>query len=61
MENLIKKVLETYINKQVNLDSSAAREMITNDLMRAIVNYGGWHLNLGDFPKNKYKNDSKDV
>jgi hypothetical protein len=61
MEDLIKKVLKTYINKQLNLDSSATREMIANDLMKAIVNYGGWHLNLGTFPENKHKNAEKEL
>tara|TARA_B100000902_G_scaffold90429_1_gene94111 strand:- start:3540 stop:3713 length:174 start_codon:yes stop_codon:yes gene_type:complete len=56
LENVIRKVLKKYKGKQLNLDSSAAIENITTDLMKAIVN-DCHYLNLGDFPKNKYKND----
>jgi len=60
LEAVIKKVLQSYKGKQLNLDSSAAIESITHDIMSAIVNES-YYLNLGNFPKNKYKNDSKEV
>ena len=56
LEAVIRKVLQKYKGKQLNLDSSAAVENITTDLMKAIVK-DCYYLNLGNFPKNKYKND----
>jgi hypothetical protein len=56
LENVIRKVLKKYKGKQLNLDSSAAIENITTDLMKAIVN-DCYYLNLGDFPNSKYRDD----
>tara|TARA_Y100000361_G_C10899226_1_gene208175 strand:+ start:147 stop:422 length:276 start_codon:yes stop_codon:yes gene_type:complete len=56
LEAVIRKVLKSYKGKQLNLDSSAAVNVITKDIMTAIVN-DCYYLNLGNFPKNKYEND----
>ena len=56
LEAVIRKVLKSYKGKQLNLDSSATVNVITKDIMTAIVN-DCYYLNLGNFPKNKYEND----
>ena len=60
LEAVIRKVLKSYKGKQLNLDSSAAVNVITKDIMTAIVN-DCYYLNLGNFPKNKYENDRDNV
>ncbi len=60
LEAVIRKVLKSYKGKQLNLDSSAAVDAMTKDIMTAIVNEC-YYLNLGNFPKNKYKNDRDNV
>jgi hypothetical protein len=60
LEAVIRKVLQSYKGKQLNLDSSAAVNAITKDIMTAIVN-DCYYLNLGNFPKNKYENDREKV
>ncbi len=49
MKQLIKDVLEDMSTGQINLESEASRELITNTIMAAIkINYGrkGWFLDL---------------
>ena len=60
LEAVIRKVLKSYKGKQLNLDSSAAVDAMTKDIMTAIVNEC-YYLNLGNFPINKYKNDRDNV
>ena len=60
LEVVIKKVLNSFKGKQLNLDSSATVDVITKDIMTAIVN-DCYYLNLGNFPKNKYENDRDNV
>ena len=54
MKKLIMRVLKQH-GTQVNLESSAAREKIADDIideMRAKDN-GGWFLDLGTYPPKK--------
>jgi hypothetical protein len=46
MKQVIKDVLDDISKGQVNLESEAAREMITNTIMAAIKTDGGWFLDL---------------
>jgi len=46
MKQLIMDVLEDMSTGQINLESEAARELITNTIMAAIKTDGGWFLDL---------------
>ena len=51
MKQLIKDVLDDMSNGQVNLESEASRELISNTIMAAIKTKGGWFLDLSTFDK----------
>ena len=52
MKKLIKNILKDVANGQVNLESEAAREMISNLIMAGIKS-NGWFLDLGTHHDNK--------
>ena len=59
MKQVILDVLEDVSQGQVNLESEAARDMITNLIMAGIKSKG-WYLNLGSRDDNK-DNDNLDT
>ena len=52
MKQLIKNVLDDMSIGQINLESEASRELITNTIMAAIKSEGGWFLDLSTFNNN---------
>ena len=51
MKQLIRDVLDDMSVGQINLESEASRELISNTIMAAIKTKGGWFLDLSTFDK----------
>ena len=49
MKQLIRDVLDDMSTGQINLESEASRELITNTIMAAIKTKGDWVLDLSTF------------
>ena len=52
MKELIKNILKDVASGQVNLESEAARDMISNKIIAEIRSGKGWFLDLGTHDKN---------